>query len=366
MKKVLMGFIINGKSGGLDQYILNFLESVKDEDASIDLMTNQIDKGLEERLSRQGVRLLEVPRLRHPLRQYKRVCEIVREGDYDTAYLNISTAIDCIAALAAKKCKVKKRVLHSHAAGNDCENRLNRAVLDIIHRICRTFLYRTGTDFYGASRKAGLWMFPEKIVDSRKFNVILSAVDKERYEFDRKMRQEVREELGLEDHFVTGHIGNFCPVKNYGFLLKIFTEIRKREKSAHLLLVGDGPICESVKRQVQEEGLTEYVTFTGWRTDTDRLVQAMDVFLLPSLFEGLSMVSLEAQCSRLPCVVSDTVPEEVGITDACDHISLKVDAAGWAEAVLKYRGRGREEVRFLPARYPYDRKEQREQLKNIL
>lgn len=366
MKKVLMGFIINGRSGGVDQYILNCLESVKNEEILIDLMTNEADKELAERLAGMGVSLLEIPRLRYPLRQYKRVREIIRNKNYDVVYLNISTAIDCIAALAAKKCKVKKRVLHSHAAGNDCENRWKRAVLDTLHKLCRHFLYRTGTDFYGASRKAGLWMFPEKIVDSEKFNVVLSAVDKDRYSFDEAVRQDVRREFGVEHDLVIGHIGNFCPVKNYGFILEIFAEARKQDGSAHLLLVGDGPMYEEVKKETEEKGLSEYVTFTGWRTDTCRLVQGMDVLILPSFFEGLSIVSLEAQCAQLPCVASDTVPEEISITDACERISLSEGAEKWAECIIKYKGKDRKMIRFLPVRYPYDRKEQREQLREIL
>ena len=366
MKKVLIGFIIDGRSGGVDSYILNFLESVKDEDAEITLMTNETDGTLKLYLEELGVGLLEIPRLRHPFRQYRRVCEIIKEGKYDTVYLNISTAIDCVAALAAKRCGVKKRVIHSHASGNDCESRLKRLILDTLHKMCRGFLYRTATDYYGASRKAGLWMFPEKIVNSERFSVILSAVDKDRYTYNSKVREEVRRELEIEENFVIGHIGNFCPVKNYGFIIKIFNEIRKKENSARLLLVGDGPLHETVKKEVEEANLLPYVIFTGWRTDTFRLVQGMDVFLLPSLFEGLSIVSLEAQCAQLPCVVSDTVPEEVEITDACKHVSLSENEAKWADTILQYRTTDRKNIRFLPTEYPYDREEQKEQLKAIL
>lgn len=366
MRKILVGFIINGRSGGLDKYLLNFLESVRGEEQKIDLMTNEIDQQLEQQLSEMGVGLFAIPTLRHPVAQYHRVCELICQGGYDTVYLNISTAIDCIAALAAKHCKVEKRVIHSHACGNDCESRLKRFVYDSLHKVCRLFLHRLGTEFYGASRNAGIWMFPEKVVDSGAFHVLVSAVDKDKYKFDRAVREEVRAELGLKDRFVIGHIGNFCYVKNYGFLLDVFENVKNREPNACLLLVGDGERYERVKLDVEARKLSSCVKFLGWRKDTERLVQGMDVFLLPSLFEGLSIVSLEAQCAKLACVMSDTVPEETHITDACKYISLKKSAGEWADMVLQYKNIERESVKFLQTRYSFDRGEQQKMLRNIL
>lgn len=366
MKRAVIGYIMDGRSGGLDTYLLNFIETVSSQGLEIDLLTNKIDDDLNSYLRQKGVRLEEIPTLRHPAAQYRKMCALVRERKYDTAYFNISTAIDCVGAIAARKCGVNKIVIHSHASGNDCKNGLKKLVFDLIHKVCRGFLYRMGTEYYGASRTAGLWMFPEKIVDSSEFHVILSAVDKEKYSFDRALREEVRREEHVEDNFVIGHVGNFCYVKNYGFILRIFSEIYKKEKRARLLLVGDGALYEEVRRDAEELGVLPYVKFTGWRSDTERLVQAMDVFLLPSFFEGMSLVSLEAQCAKLPCVLSDTVPEETRITDVCQYVSLDKSAEEWADIVLSAGKTNRDDCRFLPVKYAYDRREQQEELRKIL
>ena len=140
MKKVLIGFIMDGTGGGIDGYLLNFLETVGGEDVQMDFLTNHIDEGLRQRLEKYHSRLFEIPSLHHPFKQYARVCHLIQKNHYDIVYLNISTAIDCVAALAARKCMVKKRVLHCHASGNDCSNALKRLVFNSIHKICRLFL----------------------------------------------------------------------------------------------------------------------------------------------------------------------------------------------------------------------------------
>ncbi len=135
--------------------------------------------------------------------------EILEEGNYDIVYLNISTAIDCIAAWAAKKKKIPRILLHSHSSGNDCENTIKRIIFNTIHYICRLFFYRAVTEYYGCSKKAGLWLFPKKIVKSDNFKTIFNAVNLKKYTFNPSLREEVRKELKLEKKFVVGHVGNF-------------------------------------------------------------------------------------------------------------------------------------------------------------
>ena len=120
MKRAVIGYIMDGRSGGLDTYLLNFIETVSSQGLEIDLLTNKIDDDLNSNLRPKGVRLEEIPTLRHPAAQYRKMCALIRERKYDTAYFNISTAIDCVGAIAARKCGVNKIVIHSHASGNDC------------------------------------------------------------------------------------------------------------------------------------------------------------------------------------------------------------------------------------------------------
>lgn len=366
MRKILIGFIEDGKAGGIDRYLLNFLRTVNTDGVQIDFLTNAIDPELEKTLLSEGSRLFQIATLRRPLKQYRQVRSLIQEYHYDTVYFNISTAIDCIAAWAAKKERVPRRILHSHSAGNDCENSVIRWLFNAMHFICRLSFYRTGTQFYGCSKKAGYWMFPRRIVDSDKFQIIFNAVDSGKFRFDVQVREECRRELGLKDELTIGHVGNFCYVKNYPFLLKVFAEILKIIPDAQLLLVGTGEGFDKTQELARRMGIHGNVHFLGWRADVERIFQAMDVFLFPSFFEGLPFVGLEAQLTGLPVIASDTIPEEMKITEDCHFLSLKQNPKEWADMVIRSKQKDRKKLRLLESVPEFDLKKQEKELKEIL
>lgn len=364
MRKILAGFIMDGRSGGIDRYLLNFIETVHDQ-TQVDLLTNEIDSELEQELKKYNTRLFAIANLKHPFAQYRQVRKILREGAYDAVYLNISTAIDCIAAIASKHEKIPVRMIHSHSSGNDCESAVKRNVYNMIHRMCRCFLHRYATRYYGCSVCAGEWMFPKNIVASDRFEVIFNAVDRRKYAYDATARQEVRRDLGVEDSFVVGHAGNFCYQKNHLFLIDVFEEIRKRMPDAVLLLVGDGIRFEAVKEKAKEKGLEPYVRLLGRRSDMGRLYQAMDVFVLPSNFEGLPIAGIEAQSSGLPCFMSSRITEESKITKECRFLPLEAGPSAWAETIAGVRD-ARKAAEFLENADDYDLENQKRQLLEII
>ncbi len=356
---------MDGKSGGIDKYLLNFLDTVYNGELRIDFLTNEIDENLKQELEKYHARLYAIPNLRHPAAQYRRVRRIIKEGGYDAVYFNISTAIDCIAAIAAKHEQVKRRMIHSHSSGNDCESSMKRHLFDIIHKICRLFLWKYATEYYGCSEKAGEWLFPKRIVHSERFTVVFNAVERERFAYNEQTRKEVRKELEIEDRFVIGHAGNFCYQKNHAFLIKVFAEIYRRNSDACLILAGDGVCFEAVKRQVKEAGLEGAVLFLGRRNDVERLYQAMDVFVLPSNFEGLPIAGVEAQSAGLPCVMSSRITKESRITKQCRFLSFEQGVEAWAEEIISLRGI-RKEAEYLPEAGQYDLAVQKEQLKKLV
>lgn len=365
MKKILIGFIMDGNAGGIDKYLLNFLKTVHMKNVQIDFLTNSIDLKLQEKLKEYHSSLYEIANLKHPLTQYRQVRKIIRENGYDTVYFNISTAIDCIAAIAAKHEGVKRRLIHSHSSGNDCENVWKRTIFNMIHDFCRCFLYRYATEYYGCSEKAGLWLFPKKIVNSDRFDVIYNAVDRKRFSYQPEIREEVRETLDLKGRFVVGHVGNFCYQKNHTFLLQVFAEVVKKEPKAVLLLAGDGPSFNRMKEFAGELGIKSQILFLGRRTDADRLYQAMDVFVLPSNFEGLPIAGIEAQSSGLPCIMSSTITRESRITKQCEFLSFQEGMEHWANVILKQRKK-RKAAEFLPTAENYDLAKQEEQLRRLI
>lgn len=370
--KVLTGFIMDGKSGGIDKYLLNVLDQVSGNDQgknqgsiSLDFLTNQVDPDLQKKLEAYGSKIYAIPNLKHPKAQYDRVRKILEEGQYDAVYFNISTAIDLIAAKAAKDAGIKRRMIHSHSSGNDCENNLKRLVFDTIHKLCRHYLYHYGTEFYGCSIKAGHWLFPKKIVDSEKFQVIHNAVDRKKFSYDPEEREKIRQELACTSKdYVYGHVGNFCYQKNHYFLLEIFEAIHKIQPEAKLWLIGDGPRFQEVEKRIREMKLEDRVKLLGRRSDTYALYQGMDAFLLPSNFEGLPIAGIEAQSAGLPCYMSDTITKESKITKDCHFLPLKGKPEYWAEKIVKHK-KARTLARYLASAAVYDLERQTQEIYNL-
>ncbi len=186
------------------------------------------------------------------------------------------------------------------------------------------------------SKLAGISEFGKKAVDSGKVIVIPNAIDTKKYFYDGDKRNRKRFELGLQDYFVVGHIGRFHPQKNHKFLLEIFKCIKEKQEKSKLVLVGDGPLRSQIENQIQKLGIEDSVMLLGSRSDVPEILQAMDVLVFPSLYEGLPGVVLEAQAAGLPCIVSDTVTEEVAITNLVKYLSLKREPYYWQMWFYKF------------------------------
>jgi len=184
-------------------------------------------------------------------------------------------------------------------------------------------------------------LYGKSIDKSKRYKIIPNAVDTEKYKFDPEVRETVRKELGIEDKFVIGHIGRFVYQKNHDFLIDIFSEVYKRNDNAVLLLIGEGALLDDVKAKVHKLALDDVVYFLGARQDANRLYQAFDVFCLPSRYEGLPVVGVEAQIAGLPCVFSSAITKETKFTDYLTFVDLKQSILDWAEIVLNSTNSGR-------------------------
>ena len=366
MKRVLIGFIMDGHAGGIDKYLLNFLEQVHSEDIKIDFLTNKINLELKEDLSKFGCELYEVSTLKHPIKQYKMICNIINQNKYDVSYFNISTAINCIGPLAAKKCNVNLKIIHSHSTANDCTNSLKRSILDIVHNICKTFLYKSADKLLACSKLAGQWLYPKKIFESNRFEVIHNAIDTSKYEYNEKIRIRTRNSLNIGNKHVIGFVGNFCYPKNIFFLLDIFKKICDLRSDCLLMLVGDGPDYEKSIQYAKQLNIYKNILFLGRRNDVNSLMQAMDVFVLPSRFEGLGIVGIEAQASGLKCVFSDLIPKDVKVTKNCTFLSLKSPKINWTSSICNNFDYIRVSQRDNILKNKYDIDSQRQDLRNIL
>ena len=195
--------------------------------------------------------------------------------------------------------------------------------------------------------------------------ILKNSIDTMQYAFNAQAREEKRKELQLEGRFVLGHVGRFHRLKNHSFLLKVFKEVHAADENAVLLLVGDGSLRGRLEKRVNELGLTASVVFTGMRNDVPQLLQAMDVLVFPSVFEGVPMVLIEAQACGLPCIVSQNVHPQIKITDGLQFMSLQKPPNEWAKAVLALKGRKRCNTSGEVKRAGYDMRENAKALESF-
>lgn len=339
MKRVLFGYILNGKAGGIDKYMLEFADRFSPDEVRFDFLTNHIDPDLQAKLEKMGAGLYEVPSLKHPSAQYRAVRALAAQNRYDTAYFNISTAMMWPGIKAAHDAVIPKVIIHSHSS--DCGGEgLSHAVYRLFHRLCRPFLHRYGTDFYACSMLAGEWLFPQKVIKSPSFRLVKNAIDVSRYAYSPAVRETTRRDLGLEGRFVLGTVGNMQYPKNPLFTLNVFAHLASENPDALLLMVGDGPLMEDVRQKAASLGLADRVLLPGRQPNVPDYLQAMDVYLMPSHFEGFSIAALEAQAAGLPCFLSQNITAEMVLTDTCYRLSVDRpgDAAAWAAAIAAVKG----------------------------
>jgi len=189
------------------------------------------------------------------------------------------------------------------------------------------------THNFACGVEAAEWLFGKEL--AKKAIILKNAIDTRQYLFDEQLREKKREELGLAPEVLTiCHIGRFDKVKNHCFILDIFEKLLKRRPTAQLLLIGDGDLREQTEKKATQKGISTQIHFLGVRRDVNELLQAADVLVFPSLFEGLGIAVVEAQCTGMPCIISDIIPNEVMITNLVEKVSLHESASTWAEKLI--------------------------------
>lgn len=264
--------------------------------------------------------------------------EFFRDHKYDIVHTHMD-AIGEEALKAAKKHGVKALIAHSHNT-DQLDN--PKGLKDHLHKCYLIYekhlLRRYAGYFVACSPEAGKWLFGEKICNGDKYLLLNNSIDSSAYAYDEYTRNAVRKELGLDGRKVIIHVGQFRTQKNHGMVIDVFNELHKRDDSYKLVLVGTGEEQDKIKAKAEELGLREDVLFLGNRNDIPGLLTASDIFLFPSLYEGLPIALLEAQAADLICVVSDTISEVALLTEKVKSLSLSASPSVWAdvtEAMMK-------------------------------
>lgn len=344
MKKILIGMIKDGQAGGVDRYILDFFHNMRMK-ATIDFLSNDNDSQLYQEAEKNGFSLHSVSGLSNPFLQYSQAKKLIAKNHYDIVYMNISTALAFPVLKAAYDAGVKRVIAHSHSSGYDCASFMKRRLMTFLHTLCKPLVCKYATDYLTCSDKAAAWMFTKKTLDNKSVRTVQNTVDTSVFRFDPKKRYEIRKKLGVEDNFVIGNVGNMVYQKNQLFLIDVFSKIAEADDSAVLVIIGDGELRGEIENRIKRYSLSNKVRLLGRVNASNGYMSAFDVFALPSHFEGMPIVSVEAQCSSLPCVFSGKITRQADISNACKFVAIR-SASAWAEAINEFKKYDRTKIRL--------------------
>ncbi len=355
--------VSNMARAGIETMLMNYYREMDRSLIRFDFLANKPAPGeYDDEIRGMGGRIFVSPGL-NPLRypQYKRfVSEILTENpDIQIVHAH-NEAMGYYALKSAKSAGVRVRIAHAH------NTRIIRDYKYPLKMVCKSLLPGAATDYWSCGRDAGIYYFGKKRWDASGF-VLHNAINVSRFAFEAETRQRLRKLHGLEECFVLGHVGRFNVQKNHSRLLDIFAQLAAAAPDARLVLIGVGELEQSAKEKARTLALEDKVLFLGQMANVNEWYQAMDCFLLPSLFEGLPVVGIEAQAAGLPCFFSDRVTDEVLLSPNARRISLDASDGEWAKEILTarraetHRSRGAD----LVARAGYDIHTEAVKLQNL-
>lgn len=335
-KKPIIVAQIMGKmvGGGVEAFVMNYYKNIDKSKIQFDFIIDSDSTFVPRKeIEELGGRIIEIPPYQHIFKYMKELIKLFKKEKYEIVHSNIN-ALSVFPLFCAKMACVPVRIAHSHSTTNKKEWKKN-----LLKNILRPFSKVFATKYFACSEHAGRWLFGSKFFDSNKVKIINNAIDVQKFDYNIENRNKVRKELQIEDKFVIGHVGRFIPQKNHERIIDIFNNYYNKNPDSVLILIGDGILKNQTEQKVKELGIDNVVHFLGVRNDVNELFQGMDTFLFPSLYEGLGMVLIEAQCSGLQCIASTEVPMEAKITDDLNFINLNENDDVWCNAIknIKYR-----------------------------
>lgn len=343
--------------GGIESFLINYYRYINKNKIQFDFINMYDRLPYQEEIISLGGKIYNITNVKeNPVKCLIELKNIISKNNYNIVHINMLSAANIIPIIAAKLAKTKTVIVHSHSSSlpkgfiKVLLNRLNKHLVKNMADIC-----------FACSDLSGKWMF-----DNKKFIIIKNAIDTKKFIYSETIRQAVRKNLNIENKFVIGNIARFSVEKNHSFLVDIFYQVHKKNPNAVLLFVGDGELKEEIGFKLSELGLIDNVIFTGEVKNANDYLQAMDVFVFPSLFEGLGTALVEAQTAGLQCIISNVIPNEaIIINDLLNVLSLK-NPLVWAKEILKYsKGYKRENTYKEIAKAGYDIAKATKHLENI-
>ena len=283
-EKIIVAHIM-GKwnGGGVESVVMNYYKNIDRNRIQFHFLCDEDSTDIPyEEIEKLGGKVIVIPPYQKLFKYQKELYRIFKENNYKIIHSHIN-ALSVFPLRIAKKAGVPIRIAHSHSTSNKKEWKKN-----ILKMILRSFSKLYANNYFACTEYAGKWLFGKKVVERKELNVINNAIDLKKFEFNENIREDLRKELGIkEDTLIIGHVGRFMKQKNHEFLIDVFEKAIKQDDNIYLILVGQGPLEDKIKEMAKEKGIEDKILFLGQRNDVNKLYQAMDIFVLPSLYEGL-------------------------------------------------------------------------------
>lgn len=333
--------------GGTEVFLYNHYKAINREEIQFDFIALKDEMAFKEEVTKLGANVYRITSARkNPVLSYKQLLDIIETNQYDVVHINISSFANIIPILTAKKGKVPKIILHSHNNGMDTS--LLKVVL---HHINKFITKPMKLQRLACSKSAGDFMFGKV-----SFEVFENAIDPVPFQYNQNTKQQIREELCIpQDSYVIGNVGRLHIQKNQKFLIEVFNKYLKINPNSYLVIIGQGELEEELINQAESLGIKDRVIFPGFKSDVSKYYNAFDIFCLPSIYEGLGIVGIEAQMNGLPCIFSDKCVPEVDISNKSLFLSLD-NPNDWIKAIECIRQISNEQERYnQPDKYNLDK-----------
>lgn len=330
---------------GVEAVVMNFYRNIDKTQVQFDFITcSSVPERYDDEIAGMGGQIHRLPsRSRHPFSYMKALKNVITQNNYQIIHIHQNSASMAMDAMVAKMCGVSTIIGHSHNT---------RCNVLWQHYLLKPIVNHVVTNRMACSEAAGEWIFGKR----DDITVVNNAIDANKFHFDDELRKMARQAIGVEGKYVVGYVGRlYDGQKNLYRLLDIFSVVARKRQGAVLVMVGDGPDKVELEEKIRHLGLDDKVVLLGKRNDVNHLMMAMDVFLFPSLYEGLGIVAIEAQATGLRCVISDRVPAP-NLIDNVQVLSLEQSDDAWAEALLKGSSNSRENAtqKIIDGHYDID------------
>lgn len=343
---------------GVDSVVMNYYRHIDKSRVQFDFFMDGYNKTpLDEEILDLGGRIIKLTPYEKSMYKNMSECRAAFEKNRYTIVHSHLNTLSVFPLYAAYRAGVPVRIAHNHSTTSRGEFKRN-----LMKQVLRPFSKIFATHYAACGNYPARWLFGTKTVRQGNVRLIKNAVDTLRFYPDTKAGSRIRKEFGLESRFIVGHVGRFVFPKNHEFIVRVFAEVYKKNQNAALILVGTGELESDVRRLVKELGIEQAVIFTGLRRDIPDFLNAFNVFFLPSRYEGLPVVGMEAQAAGLPCLMSDAVPPDTAVTPLVEFFPLTAAVGDWADKLLSYENREKKSYPDLLRNSGFEIKQEAEKL----